>query len=662
MSSFGRLPLKFLLLEDSRFDAEFVVEFVRANYPLADVLVVSNEAAFRKALDTGLDGQPFDLVLSDFELPGYGGAEALAHALQAAPRTPFIFVSGVIGEENAVDMLKQGATDYVSKSRLSRLPFVVDRALQEVAEREARNRAERQLRKADAIYGRVVDALSDYAVILLDRHGEIRDWNRGASVIFGFTRERAIGMHVGQLFTDADRAAGVVERELETAREHGSASDDRWLRRRDGTQLRADGVLTALRDSHDDDGGHGEITGFCKIVRDTTRAYESAETLRQAKEEAEHANLAKDRFLAVLSHELRTPLTPIAAAARVLEDKAVIPPEFATLLPMIRRNVALEARLIEDLLDVTAISAGKVTLKKQPVDMRRVVDSVLEMVGEIALDKGVSLASRWDAAHAVVDGDEARLQQVLWNIVRNALKFTPAGGRVEVAVDNVGTRLRLRCVDDGIGIALAAQGKIFKAFEQADGDVARQFGGLGLGLSIARGLVAEHGGDLEVGSAGPGQGATFTLMLDTLPHARSPEPTASTPTAAASPAPDRAATPPVRMLLVEDNEDAAFAMTLSFEYFGYDVTHAPTLKRAIAAAQDTHFDVVVTDLGLPDGNGIELGAALGDRVPLIALSGFGSAEDLRRTAEAGFVGHLVKPADPDDVHAAVMKALAETRA
>ncbi|MET0383941.1 MAG: ATP-binding protein, partial [Burkholderiaceae bacterium] len=513
MSAFAPAPLKILLLEDSKFDAEFVGEFVRANYPLARLDVVDDEAGFRDALAQAAAGQPYDAILSDHEVPGYGGPQALDHALGVVPRTPFIFVSGLIGEENAVDLLKRGATDYVSKNRLSRLPVVLDRALREVAEREARERAERRARKADEIYGRVVDALNDYAVILLDRDGVIRDWNRGAIAIFGLAREQALGSHFGRLFTDEDRAAGVVERELDAARRNGSSSGDRWLRRADGTPMRADGVLTALRDGDDE---AGEINGFCKILRDGTDAYENAAALREAKDEAERANRTKDRFLAVLSHELRTPLAPIATAAEVLEREAGVPPQYAALLPMIRRNVALEARLIDDLLDLTAIAAGKVTLKLDRVDMRQVVDAVLDMVKEASLEKRISLTSRWDAARATVRGDAARLQQVLWNIVHNAIKFTPEGGRIDLRADDDGPRLRLRCIDDGIGIDRASRDRIFSAFEQADGAVARRFGGLGLGLAIAHGLVTEHGGRLEADSPGPGQGATFTLTLDTL--------------------------------------------------------------------------------------------------------------------------------------------------
>ncbi len=655
-SPFARNPLKILLLEDSRFDAEFVGEFVRANYPLAQLRVVGGEAEFRAALRDALAGEPYDLVLSDHDVPGYGGAEALDHVRQVAPRVPFIFVSGVVGEENAVDLLKRGATDYVSKNRLSRLPLAVDRALREVVEREARDRAERQLRKADAIYGRVVDALKDYAVILLDRHGEIRDWNHGASAIFLLAREQVVGTHVRRLFTPEDRAAGMIERELETARRDGSASDDRWLLRGDGTRLRADGVLTALRDPED---ASGEVSGFCKILRDGTRAFEIGEALRAAKEEAERANLAKDRFLAVLSHELRTPLAPIASAARLLEREARVPPEYAGLLPMIRRNVAFEARLIDDLLDVTAISSGKAPLQLAPVDMRALVAGVLEMMRDAVAEKSIALTSRSEAVDERVLGDEAHLQRVLWNIVRNAIKFTPEGGHVDVRVDNVGGLWRLRCVDDGIGITAEAQEKIFSAFEQADGWVMKQFGGLGLGLAIARGLVEQHGGRLEVHSDGSGRGSTFTLTLEALS-----EPAPAAPERAAPDAPPRlpAGGRPIRMLLVEDNEDAADAMALSFEYLGYAVRHAPTLAKALEMARTQEFDVVLTDLGLPDGSGLELGPAVAASVPVIALSGFGSPEDLRRTADAGFAGHLVKPADPEDVHAAVMKALARAHA
>lgn len=641
-------PLRILMLEDSAFDAELIQAALLQAYPPArmdlQVRLVADERSFAQALASGA----FDLVLSDVELPGYGGALALDHCKAVAPELPFIFVSGVIGEENAVDLLKRGATDYVSKDRLGRLPLVIERALRERAERAARMRAERQLREADSIYARVVDGLSGHGVILLDTDGTIRDWNQAASLIFGYVRVEMIGRHISALNTPEDLGAAVWRTDFKAAAAHGSVVVARWLVRADGTRLRAEGALTVLRDED------GEVSGFCQLLRDVTTTFESGVALLQAKEEAERANRAKDRFLAVLSHELRTPLLPIAAAAQTLQKNLAVPAELSELLPMIRRNVLLEARLIEDLLDLTAISAGKLSLRRAPVDMRKIIDVVVEMVQETVDEKQIALTVHWNAARGVVDGDAARLQQVLWNLVRNAVKFTPAGGRIRIEVANEGTRLHLACIDDGIGIEAGALPLIFAAFEQANDDIARQFGGLGLGLAIAQGLVLEHGGELSVSSDGLGRGATFTLRLDTV---EALDDVAAQPS---EPAPDSVASRPLRMLLVEDNEDAACAMTMSLEFMGYEVTHAANVREAMAAGERHAFDVIVTDLGLPDGSGLDLGPVLASRAPLIALSGFGSAEDVARSMAAGFAAHLVKPTDPDDVHATVAKVLMRT--
>jgi len=647
----ANVPLRILMLEDSAFDAELIQAALLQAYPLTQareqvqVRWVGDERSFAQALASGA----FDIVLSDVELPGYGGAQALDHCKAVAPELPFIFVSGVIGEENAVDLLKRGATDYVSKDRLGRLPLVIERALRERAERTARMRAERQLREADSIYARVVDGLSGYGVILLDTDGTIRDWNQAASLIFGYVRAEMIGRPISEIYAPAERAAEVVRADFLAASAHGSVVMARWLVRADGTRLRAEGALTVLRDED------GEVSGFCQLLRDVTTTFEAGAALLQAKEEAERANRAKDRFLAVLSHELRTPLLPIAAAAQTLQKNVFVPPELAELLPMIRRNVLLEARLIEDLLDLTAISAGKLSLRRAPVDMRKIIDVVVEMVQETVDEKQIDLAVHWRAGRATVDGDAARLQQVLWNLVRNAVKFSPAGGHIRIEVDDEDARLRLRCIDDGIGIEESALGTIFSAFEQANDDIARRFGGLGLGLAIAQGLVTEHGGELSVASDGLGRGATFTLQLDTIaaPDVVAAQPAAPTP---------KPVSRPVRMLLVEDNEDAACAMTMSLEFMGYEVTHAPNLRSAMAAGARDDFDVIVTDLGLPDGSGLDLGPALSARAPLIALSGFGSAEDVARSMAAGFAAHLVKPTDPDDVHATVGKILMRSAA
>ncbi|UUX94335.1 response regulator [Aquabacterium sp. J223] len=638
------LPLKVLLLEDSRFDAELLGEHLKAHYPAAEMTRVQDEDGFVAALAQG----GWDVLLSDYELPGFSGAQALQIAQMVAPRTPFIFVSGVIGEDNAVEMLKRGATDYVSKGRLSRLPVVIDRALGEVADRSARERAESQLREADATFGRVVDSLRGYAVILLDREGCIRSWNRAASEIFAHPPEAVIGRSAELLFLPEDRARGALQEELRVAREQGLASDDRWMQRADGSRLYAEGAVTPL---YADD---GPLNGYCKVVRDSTAAQQAAAALRQAKEEAERANRAKDRFLAMLSHELRTPLTPIATAARLLERSADVPAAHRSLLPMIQRNVALEARLIDDLLDLTSIAAGKIRLRKAPVNLHELLHAVVEMLAERIQEQQLKIEFDLAAGRAMVEGDEARLQQVLWNVVRNAVKFSAPGGRVRLASENDGNEVLLHCADEGIGIEPDALPRIFTAFEQAEPEVSQRYGGLGLGLAIARGLVVEHGGRLEARSDGRHRGATFTLRLPVLADPQAPSPSGP-------PADDGRTGQRCRLLLVEDNLDAAEALRLWLEDLGYDTTHATTRAEALALARERHFDAVVSDLGLPDGSGLDLGRELGDRCPVIALSGYGTAQDVRLSSEAGFAGHLVKPVDPQAVHLLVQRLLSQRR-
>ncbi|MES2631819.1 MAG: response regulator [Pseudomonadota bacterium] len=642
---FSASPLKVLLLEDSRFDAELLCETLARSHPRASVVTVSDEESFVDALIEG----GWDLILSDYELPGFSGTQALKEARERLLATPFIFVSGVIGEDNAVEMLKRGATDYVSKGRLSRLALVIERALREVAAQDARWSAEARLREADAVFARVVESLRDYAVILMDEHGAIRSWNGAAQQIFGLERSGVIGRSARLLFTPEDREAGVFEQELRDARERGKANDDRWMMRSDGLRLWAEGVLTPLY------GDDRELNGYCKIVRDATEQYRDAEALRAAKEQAERANQAKDRFLAVLSHELRTPLTPILTATHLLERLAVVPEQQSNLLPMIRRNVALEARLIDDLLDVTAISSGKVTLKKASVDMHRVIANVVDMLAEQIGEAGVIVTQDLASGDARVEGDEARLQQIVWNVVRNAVKFTPRGGRIALRTELVGQRVEFVCTDSGIGIHPDDIGRIFSAFEQASPEVPRPLGSLGLGLAIARGLAADHGGTLVAQSEGPGRGATFRLNLPS-------EAANSTDTAQGTQAGSDLSSQGCRLLLVEDNIDAAETLAQLLEFYGYRVTHADTCAKALELARSQDFDAVLTDLGLPDGSGIDVGQALSDRMPVVALSGYGAATDLRRSALAGFAGHLVKPADPQTVHQSLQAALAARKA
>jgi PAS domain S-box-containing protein len=622
-------PLRALLIEDSRLDAELLRVQLERVYPNVQLEVLRDEGEFVAALPAG----GWDVVLSDYELPGFTGADLLEHRNRLAPETPFIFVSGVIGEDNAVELLKRGATDYVSKTRLARLAPVLRRALREVAERQARELAERQLRQADVIFAKVVDSLRDYAVILIDEAGNIQFWNRAARSIFGYEASEVLGRSAALLFPEEDDPVAALTSEMRQARAHGKAGDDRWLRARDGRRLWAEGVLTAL------EADERQPAGFCKLVCDATERHLAAEALRAAKEEADRANQAKDRFLAVLSHELRTPLAPITTAVHVLEKAVQLDARHRDLLPMIRRNVALEARLIDDLLDLTAISAGKVSLQRERVDMHQLTRAVVAMVQDTLEEKQIALDLALDATCPWVDADQARMQQVLWNIIRNAGKFTPRGGRILIRTGSEDHRFSLACTDSGIGIASDALDRIFSPFEQADAEVSRSYGGLGLGLAIAHGLMAQHGGQIHARSDGNGSGSTFTITLPCSETQQGQIPAR----VAEQPQADGARK---RVMLVEDNEDAALALAMCLEEYGYVVEHVSTCADALRTARLQNFDAVLTDLGLPDGSGIEVGRALSGELPVVALSGYGREQDLARSAQAGFAAHLVKPADP----------------
>lgn len=640
------LSLRVLLLEDDPMDAELLTEGLRRSAEL-DVCIdwVTDETAYLKALESG----GHDVILSDFSLPGFSGTEALERALQLAPGTPFIIVSGVVGEEIAVEMLKAGATDYLLKSRLQRLPHVLRRAMREISERRQRLSVEQALRESNTLYSRLVESLRDYAVLLIDPEGRVQAWNNASETVFGWRRDEVIGQHAAFLFAEPDRAAKVFEQELQNTIASGRSSDDRWLVRKNGEAFFATGVTTLV---HGDD---GRLVGFSKIVRDGTEAKEVAQALQAAKEEAERANRAKDRFLAVLSHELRTPLMPISAAAEVLERRLALPDDLKNLVTMIRRNVALEARLIDDLLDLTSIDHGKLNLQSRSVDIQALVLAVLEMLGDDIRGKKLWLNKDLAPGPLVVAGDASRLQQILWNVIRNAIKFTPPSGSLTVRSRLIEGRVEVSCQDTGIGIQPDALQRLFLPFEQVDAQITRQFGGLGLGLAIAHGLTLAHGGNLWADSEGPGHGATFTLSL---PAAQAQ--IDSAPVGQGS-APPQTAALRWSVLLVEDNMDSAEALSMALDMQGYDVTHATGVKDALQKAQVRDFDAVVSDLGLPDGSGREVASVLAARMPCIALSGYGSDDDLNASRRAGFAGHLTKPVDPSDIDGLLRALITERK-
>ncbi len=390
------------------------------------------------------------------------------------------------------------------------------------------------------------------------------------------------------------------------------------------------------------------------VFSDITERKGRENEMREAREQAERASNAKDEFLAALSHELRTPLTPVLMTASELRDDERLPDEARDQLAMMKRNIELEARLIDDLLDLTQIVHGKLALRLQPCDTHSLVALAVEMVRSEANAKRQQLAIDLRADRAQVMADPARLQQVFWNLLKNAVKFTPERGHVTVRSQQLDGKVVVEIADDGVGIAPEAVDKIFLPFEQsAEIQKDRRYGGLGLGLSITKAIIDQHGAEIGVHSDGIGRGATFRVELE-LTDAPVPMPDVSSVDPASNYGRPATATP-LRVLLVEDHDATIQVLRRLLTREGHEVKLAMTCAAAKHIAKNGQFDIVISDLGLPDGTGFELMQELHGKHGLrgIALSGYGMEEDLRRSKDAGFVAHLIKPVDFEQLRQAV---------
>ena len=373
--------------------------------------------------------------------------------------------------------------------------------------------------------------------------------------------------------------------------------------------------------------------------------------LSRAKQDVEAASRAKDRFLATLSHELRTPLTPVLAVVSRLEADPRLAEELRAELARARRNVELEARLIDDLLDLTRISQGKLELDRQVVEVGPLLDLAIEICS-VELSSAGRVRVETDIAPDLpaIEADGSRLTQVFWNLINNAVKFTPEGGTIRVRARCRTGEMEIEFEDTGIGIDPEVLPRLFDAFEQGDPGITRRFGGLGLGLAISHAIMDMHGGELSAASDGPGKGSTFTLRLPVVPDAAARPAAPGRAAPAEAPSPMAAPRRPLAILLVEDHADTAEAMAGLLEVMGHQVTAVATAAEALAAAEPgaggaPRFDLVVSDLGLPDQSGLDLMRELAGRYGLrgIALSGYGMEEDVRQSRAAGFDRHLVKP-------------------
>ena len=538
-------------------------------------------------------------------------------------------------------------SDLSDRLRLDRLGCELSRVETALEHRNAERRA-------------LLDGVREFAIFTLSPAGRIQTWHEAAALMKGYTAEQAIGMPFEALFTAADRAAGRPAQALAAANATGEYSGEGPRLRKDGSTFDAAVVLTPLR------GPRGELWGYLEMTRDISarkrleREREDVlQTAQAARAEAERLSHAKDEFLATISHELRTPLSAILGWAQVLERGAIEPETLRHGLAAISRNARNQVRLIEDLLDMNRIEAGLVRLDLQCIEIGTVIAAAVDAALPAASAKGVGMRTVLGPGAATVMGDSVRLQQVVGNLLNNAIKFTPGGGQISVTVSQSGASVRIAVADTGCGIEPAFLARVFKRFQQQDATTTRRHGGLGLGLSIARHIVERHGGTVSADSLGPGFGATFTVVLAAV------APAAKAPLQTADGAPPAAAEPLQRLdgvvvLLVDDEDDAREVTARLLHDAGAQVHTAASAAAGLALLRQTRPAVLLSDIGMAVADGYdliravrELPAAEGGAIPAAAFTAYTRPADHQRSLAAGYQMHLVKPMHPAQLLRAV---------
>jgi two-component system, chemotaxis family, CheB/CheR fusion protein len=492
-----------------------------------------------------------------------------------------------------------------------------------------RRRLESSLAASELQFRRLFEAAKDGILILDGESGAITDANPYLLELLGYLHAEVVGKQLWEIGLLRDEEASRASfRDLQ---QHGYVRyEDLPLVTRRGRTADVEFVSNVYRVGD-------RMTIQCNI-RDITERKQTEKELKRAKEEAEEAGRTKDMFLSALSHELRTPLTPVLATVGYIETMPDLPDRLRAEIASIRRNVELEARLIDDLLDVTRIGRGKLELHLEIVDVHVVVRSALELCqSELESKKlEVSLALRAEAH--LVWADPARLQQVFWNLIKNAVKFTPGGGSIGIrSADTKAGALAIEVADTGAGIESEVLPRIFDVFEQGNREITRRHGGLGLGLAIAKMLVDLHAGTLTVTSQGMGSGAVFRVELQPFPESKHHEP----PSDSNAKVEDAS----LKLLLVEDNADTLRAITLLLRSVGFVVQTATSVSEAMEALSNEHFNLLISDIGLPDGSGLDIMRHCRDTLGMsgIAFSGYATVDDVTESKAAGFAHHLSKP-------------------
>jgi len=532
--------------------------------------------------------------------------------------------------------------------------------------------SESSLRQSEERYRLLIEGVTDYAIFMLDPNGNFASWNIGAERILGYQEAEIIGQPFARIFAPEAIKSGQPQQVLRQTIAEGFSRENRWHIRKDGTFFWAHCLITPLRDED------GNLRGFSKIMQDITERKQAEEEKEQlllreqvARAEAEAANRSKDDFLAIVSHELRTPMTAIIGWAGMLQTGALDDVRATLALETIERNANLQMQLIEDLLDISRIVRGELSLSIDLVDLVEVITSAIEVVQSLADAKSIQLESTLDTSIEKIWGDSDRLQQVVLNLLTNAIKFTPNGGRVEVRLSILHSShselstfysALIEVSDTGQGISADFLPHVFEHFRQADSSHTRSNKGLGLGLVIAHHIVELHGGTIEAQSQGIGQGATFTVKLPILKESslageqpsRGAESNFLTlhTSALLSDSPSSSnLLSGLCVLVVDDEADVRQWITAVLEECGAQVSAFGSTRQALEALEEIHPDVLISDIGMPDEDGYALmrkirelePELLGGSIPAVALTGYARIEDYKEALAAGFQLHVAKP-------------------
>ncbi|RUS96276.1 hybrid sensor histidine kinase/response regulator [Dulcicalothrix desertica PCC 7102] len=666
--------LVFLLLEDSLLDAELIQATLAEGGITCELIQVQTGEEFQAKLNSSC----YDLILSDYTIPGFDGFAALEIAQQQCPEVPFIFVTATMGEEVAIETLKSGATDYVLKQRLDRLVPSIIRALREAEEVKARQKAEAELHRREQEFRALVENSPDI-IARFDTNFRTLYISPAITQITDLPPENFLNKtpeehnlpeQVYQQWVEE------IQSVLETSQgrffelEHPSQTGTRYLDVRMVPEYGTDGTIETI----------------LSVARDITVIKRAEIKLREQKAELEELNRVKDEFLAVLSHELRSPLNAILGWSKILRGRNVDKATLERALETIERNAKLQTQLIEDLLDVSRIIRGKLSLKAHKTNLVPAIEAAIDTMRLAAQAKSIDFRfSILDFASHMnklsgenpkfeVLGDPNRLQQIVWNLLSNAIKFTPNTGRVEIVLERVERTnttdtnfAQITVKDTGMGIRSDFIPYVFDSFRQADGSSTRRFGGLGLGLAIVRHLVELHGGNVSVQSPGEGKGATFIVRIPMVKSAESKVSRAEPKeiqdllsTQHSELSTQNLVLSGIRVLVVDDDTDSRDFLAFALEASGAEIASASSATEALNILPTFKPMVLVSDIGMPDQDGYslmrqirELPYEKGGAVPAIALTAYAGDADKKAALAAGFQTHLPKPVAPDDIVNAV---------